>query len=116
VLIFGKDYNPPHPYTRRMWAGGSFHWPKPRGEVPGTEGILVGSSIVEETSVAKIEEKKGMVFVHQAKEYKAMHGGPALAREVRIHVFRPTLDAGSGGAASPKPSSKFDSRREGYRD
>lgn len=97
-----------------MWAGGSFHWPKPRGEIPETDGILVGSSIVEETSVAKVEVKKGMVFVQQAKEYKGMDGGPALAREVRIHVFRPALDAGSTGTASPKPSSKFDTRKEEY--
>ncbi|KAI5450554.1 hypothetical protein NCC49_003009 [Naganishia albida] len=99
------DYNPPYPYTRRMWAGGSFHWPKPRGEIPETEGILVGSSLVEETGVAKIEEKKGMVFVHQAKEYTGADSRrQVLAKEVRIHVFRPALDAGLDGEVSPKPS------------
>jgi acyl dehydratase len=65
--------------------------------------------MVEETSVAKIEEKKGMVFVHQLKEYKGMEGGPPVVQEVRIHVFRPALNIESPGEVSTKPSSEHHS-------
>lgn len=71
--------------------------------------------MVEETSVAKIEEKKGMVFVHQLKEYKGMNGGAAVVKEVRVHVFRPALSVESGGEVSTKSSSEHDSGRFGQR-
>lgn len=88
-----------------MWAGGSFEWPAPPGGQPSDssapEGIIIGSSIREQTSVAKIEEKRGMVFVHQLKDYSA-DGRRArpLVREVRMHVFRQAVQAVQAGRTS----------------
>jgi hypothetical protein len=99
-----------------MWAGGSFEWPAPPGGQPSDssapEGMIIGSSIREQTSVAKIEEKRGMVFVHQLKEYSA-DGGRArpLLKEVRMHVFRQAVQAGrtSEGDQTPKKTSASES-------
>jgi hypothetical protein len=91
-----------------MWAGGSFEWPVTPSDSQEPQGILVGSSVSEETSVEKIEAKAGMVFVHQLKEYKSLDAGRTLLKEVRMHVFRPSLEAtGSEVKASTNPSSKF---------
>ncbi|KAJ9101057.1 hypothetical protein QFC21_003275 [Naganishia friedmannii] len=107
------DYNAPYPYTRRMWAGGSFEWPASSGQAdPGApEGIIIGSSIREQTSVQKIEEKGGMVFVHQLKEFSLDGGGRGgsgkgrtLVKEIRMHVFRQPVSAGSAGTSSETPT------------
>lgn len=102
-----QDYNAPAPYSRRMWAGGSFEWPSPDPTTQEPQGLLVGSSISEQTSVQKIEAKSGMVFVHQLKEYKAMGGRASLLKEIRMHVFRPSLERNAIiDATELKPSSK----------
>jgi hypothetical protein len=91
-----------------MWAGGSFEWPVTPSDSQEPQGILVGSSISEETSVQKIEAKAGMVFVHQLKEYKSLGGGRTLVKEVRMHVFRPGVDSAAADVkSSSNPSSKF---------
>lgn len=91
-----------------MWAGGSFEWPLMPSDSQEPQGILVGSSISEETSVDKIEAKAGMVFVHQLKEYKSMRGGRTLVKEVRMHVFRPSLEASAADVKPlPNPTSEF---------
>ncbi|KAJ9118577.1 hypothetical protein QFC22_003797 [Naganishia vaughanmartiniae] len=108
------DYNAPYPYTRRMWAGGSFEWPASSGWQPdpaasAPEGIIIGSSIREQTSVDKIEEKGGMVFVHQRKEYSSDGGGGGpgrgrvLVKEIRMHVFRQAVKAGSTSEGVTQP-------------
>lgn len=99
-----QDYNAPAPYSRRMWAGGSFEWPVTDSPTPEPEGLLVGSSILEATSVDKIDAKAGMVFVHQLKEYKSLGGRATLLKEIRMHVFRPSLASTAATDSKPAPS------------
>jgi hypothetical protein len=90
-----------------MWAGGSFEWPVTDPTTQEPQGLLAGSSMTEQTSVQKIEAKAGMVFVHQLKEYKAMGGRANLLKEIRMHVFRPSLERNpTKDAKEPKPTSK----------
>lgn len=93
-----------------MWAGGSFHFPTTRGAPldDKTAGLRIGSTVSEETSVLKVEQKSGMVFVHQLKEYKVLGSEAPLLKEVRIHVFRPALDAAAAGKESAKATSTSD--------
>ncbi|KAJ9110907.1 hypothetical protein QFC19_001416 [Naganishia cerealis] len=89
------DYNAPQPYSRRMWAGGSFEWPAGQQDSSAPTGIIIGSSIREQTSVDRIEQKAGMIFVHQLKEYSPVDSKQKLLREIRMHVFRPSVAAGT---------------------
>ena len=76
-----------------MWAGGSQSWNN------ATPPLRVGDRIVQATKVAKVEYKKGMVFVHQQKELFLRQDGDEdindvgkaqwAIRELRTHVFRP---------------------------
>lgn len=62
-----RDFCPPSPFTRRMWAGGAFHFPGRRGS---GDSLRMGRHASARTNIGKIEKKgfeKGapMVFVHQ---------------------------------------------------
>jgi len=87
-----QEYNAPHPYTRRMWAGGSFAWPR-RSEID--RALKIGNQVIEKRIIAKIEYKpKGdMVFIHQQRtiyneELQDQEDNWGV-KEIRTHVFRP---------------------------
>jgi hydroxyacyl-ACP dehydratase HTD2-like protein with hotdog domain len=92
-----QDYNPPAPYLRRMWAGGSFAWPSLRS-------IKIGDEITESTKVAKAEYKAGMIFVHQEKTFTRKDDDEVLVKEIRTHVYRPALD--QVGSETPEVARK----------
>jgi len=62
-------FNPPHPFTRRMWAGGELEW------VTGAKnGLKVGQRVTETTKLVSSVGKKTrageeMVVVGVEKEY-----------------------------------------------
>ena len=67
-------FNPPTPFTRRMWAGGELEW-------LGREGkeLQVGQEILETTRLLSAEGKKTkageeMVVVGVEKKYENEHG------------------------------------------
>lgn len=110
-----QDYNAPPPYTRRMWAGGSFAWNH-------LSPLKIGSSVLERTHVERVEVKKDLVFVHQSKtlfplappadRVDTLALGEAerdvdesswSVKEMRTHVFRTDEGVHRATAASGKP-------------
>ncbi|KZP19442.1 hypothetical protein FIBSPDRAFT_920084 [Athelia psychrophila] len=96
-----SDFCPPHPFVRRMWAGGSMRW------VDG-HGLRVGEEVVARSEVTRVvkkgfgeDEGKGgpMVFVEQTIGYAA-EGGEVGVVEGRSHVYLPLGQPG-GGAREP---------------
>ncbi|RDW69061.1 hydroxyacyl-thioester dehydratase HTD2 [Aspergillus mulundensis] len=87
------SYNPAHPFTRRMWAGGEVSWPRDgKGRV---NPLRVGQKVTETTRVlsaeAKVVRKTGeeMIVVGVEKEF-ANEGGVAVV-DRRNWVFRKAL-------------------------
>ncbi|KAL4949411.1 hypothetical protein BDW69DRAFT_202859 [Aspergillus filifer] len=87
------SYNPAHPFTRRMWAGGEVRWPRDgKGRV---NPLRVGQMVSETTRVlsaeAKIIRKTGeeMVVVGVEKAFEN-EGGVAVV-DRRNWVFRKAL-------------------------
>lgn len=75
----GKDgtdttFNPPHPFTRRMWAGGELEW------LGGENNRLkIGQRVVETTKLVSAVGKKTkageeMVVVGVEKSFRNEHG------------------------------------------
>lgn len=83
------SYNPPAPFTRRMWAGGELHWPRIRGALPNP--LRVGQKVTEKTTVLSVEPKtvkktgEEMIFVRVEKKYYNRRG---IAVVDRRHVSR----------------------------
>ncbi|KAL5532752.1 hypothetical protein ACEPAF_4526 [Sanghuangporus sanghuang] len=110
-----RDFCPPAPFTRRMWAGGAFRFPGPHGS---GEALRIGQNASARVKIGKIE-KKGfengtpMVFVHQNISYIHQDSRPeALVSEERIHVYLPReLRANNRGIREvpglPKPQFTF---------
>lgn len=79
------DFCPPQPFSRRMWASGSFKWQSP---------LIVGEEVEAQSTVTSVEKKgfeKGspMVFVNQTIEYRRPgHHVPSTVEE-RSHVYLP---------------------------
>ncbi|KAL5511250.1 hypothetical protein ACEPAH_4465 [Sanghuangporus vaninii] len=111
-----RDFCPPAPFTRRMWAGGAFRFPGPHanGEV-----LRIGQNASARVKIKKIE-KKGfeegtpMVFVHQNINYRHRDSRDpeTLVSEERIHVYLPReLRANNRGIREvpglPKPQFSF---------
>ncbi|KAL4926608.1 hydroxyacyl-thioester dehydratase HTD2 [Aspergillus undulatus] len=88
------SYNPAHPFTRRMWAGGEVSWPR-SGKGGKVNPLRVGQKVTETTRVlsaeAKVVRKTGeeMVVVGVEKEF-ANEGGVAVV-DRRNWVFRKAL-------------------------
>jgi hydroxyacyl-ACP dehydratase HTD2-like protein with hotdog domain len=81
-----KDFCPPEPFTRRMWAGGEFEWKKP---------LLIGENATATSTIASVEKKgfeKGspLVFVNQKINFSAEGSAEASLVEYRTHVYLPT--------------------------
>ncbi|KAL2848128.1 hypothetical protein BJY01DRAFT_160483 [Aspergillus pseudoustus] len=88
------SYNPSHPFTRRMWAGGEVSWPRDASG-GAVNPLRVGQKVTETTRVLsaepKIAKKTGeeMVVVGVEKEF-ANEGGVAVV-DRRNWVFRKAL-------------------------
>ncbi|KAL4998242.1 hypothetical protein BDV10DRAFT_167577 [Aspergillus recurvatus] len=87
------SYNPAHPFTRRMWAGGEVCWP--RDSDGRLNPLRVGESVTETTRVlsaeAKVVRKTGeeMIVVGVEKEFANEVGVAVIDR--RNWVFRKAL-------------------------
>ncbi|KAL5529613.1 hypothetical protein ACEPAG_5598 [Sanghuangporus baumii] len=111
-----RDFCPPAPFTRRMWAGGAFRFPGPHGS---GEALRIGQNASARVKIGKIEKRgfeKGtpMVFVHQNIDYRHQDArdSEALVSEERIHVYLPReLRANNRGVREvpglPKPQFTF---------
>ncbi|WVQ71397.1 hypothetical protein IAR50_000931 [Cryptococcus sp. DSM 104548] len=120
------DLNPPAPFSRRMWAGGEFHWPPSPSSLSlssisdpaNARALKIGDPITQVLTVPKIEYKKGMVFVHQQRDLyagklgvddvsdksdKNGEGEGWAVRESRVHVFRPAEQETGASPSSPFP-------------
>ncbi|GFZ50134.1 hypothetical protein JCM24511_07889 [Saitozyma sp. JCM 24511] len=103
------EYNPPAPYLRRMWAGGSFQW---NPDVT----LRIGEGVSECTVVPTVEFKNDMIFVYQEKTLFPDGSDDWAVREIRIHVFRTDVgvkaprrdrDTGATGPPIPNPTNTF---------
>lgn len=91
-----RSYNPDPPFTRRMWAGGSVHWPS------ASSGRLlrVGEEVTETTKVLSCEPKaiqktgQTMLVVGVEKQFHNSHGDLAVI-DRRNWIFREALDLNS---------------------
>ena len=115
--ILGQDgtdasFNPDAPFTRRMWAGGSFHWP---GAVPrksrqqSQQALLrVGDTVTEVTKVLSCEPKvigktgEPMLVVGVEKEFRNSKDELCVL-DRRNWVFREALDPSKPASLVPKP-------------
>ncbi|OAL27243.1 hypothetical protein AYO20_09841 [Fonsecaea nubica] len=111
--ILGLDgtdasFNPNAPFTRRMWAGGSCHWP---GADPSSKNqalLVVGDTVTEVTKVLSCEPKvigktgESMLLVGVEKEFR--NGKDELCvLDRRNWVFRVALDPSKPAPLVPKP-------------
>jgi hydroxyacyl-ACP dehydratase HTD2-like protein with hotdog domain len=70
-------FNPPSPFTRRMWAGGELEWAS--GGSGGSGGLKIGQEVVETTKLVSAVGKttkagEEMVVVGVRKEYENENG------------------------------------------
>ncbi|KAF8322671.1 hypothetical protein DL93DRAFT_2071576 [Clavulina sp. PMI_390] len=91
-------YNSPPPFTRRMWAGGSFEF-HPRHK------LRIGEDVSCRTTVASVDYKitgsEPMIFVNQLRDFKNSRGETAVT-ERRTHVFlKPPTTGKHSTKASP---------------
>lgn len=98
-----RGFNAPHPFMRRMWAGGRMAW---------SGALRVGDEVEEHTrlvgATAKSSRSAGeMVLVEVDKELRDPRGGVVVDR--RSRVFRPEAGAPeSAGPAITPPGSSAD--------
>ncbi|KAL4815858.1 hypothetical protein BDW67DRAFT_163227 [Aspergillus spinulosporus] len=99
------SYNPAHPFTRRMWAGGEVCWP--RDSEGRVNPLRVGERVTETTRVlsaeAKIVKNTGeeMIVVGVEKEFSNEAGVAVIDR--RNWVFRKALSLPSIKQAQDLP-------------
>lgn len=90
-------YNSPHPFTRRMWAGGSF-------EFDPQHTLKIGEDVTCETTVSSVDHKhagdEAMIFVNQLRRIQNAEGHTAII-EKRTHVFLRPPEGGIHLARSP---------------
>ncbi|KAL4793224.1 hypothetical protein BDV19DRAFT_391448 [Aspergillus venezuelensis] len=87
------SYNPAHPFTRRMWAGGEVRWPRDgKGRV---NPLRVGQVVSETTRVlsaeAKVIRKTGEEMVVVGVEKSFGNGDGVAVVDRRNWVFRKAL-------------------------
>lgn len=125
--ILGLDgtdasFNPDAPFTRRMWAGGSVHWPGADRTQPAKHYLKVGDEATEVTKVlsceAKIIKKTGesMLVVGVEKEFRDSQGNVCVV-DKRNWVFRKALDPTKPAKLPAKPAelsrAELDKQAEG---
>ncbi|OJJ56449.1 hypothetical protein ASPSYDRAFT_121330, partial [Aspergillus sydowii CBS 593.65] len=98
-----SSYNPAHPFTRRMWAGGEVLWPRKNGQ---PNPLRVGDNVTETTRVLSAEPKivrktgEEMIVVGVEKEFSNAQGVAVVDR--RNWVFRKALPPPTGtGTGTP---------------
>ena len=108
------DYNPTAPFTRRMWAGGSVHFPGAEKNV----FLRVGDIVTETTKLLSCEHKiikktnTDMLVVGVEKEYRTPNGELAVI-DKRNWIFREALDTSNPPKPSLKPEKKSEKELEG---
>ncbi|EPE35174.1 Thioesterase/thiol ester dehydrase-isomerase [Glarea lozoyensis ATCC 20868] len=80
-------YNAPHPFTRRMWAGGELEW-------VNAEGLEVGQTVKETTRLVEASAKttrtgEEMIVVGVRKEFENERG--VVLVDKRNWIFRPPI-------------------------
>ncbi|CAD6446181.1 b1d1322f-cf7d-438a-9e5e-c62acb6e3787 [Sclerotinia trifoliorum] len=97
----GSDriFNPPGPFTRRMWAGGELEW------VSGNE-LAVGQKVVEKTKLESAEAKRtrngeDMLVVRVEKKFENSEGLALVDR--RNWIFRRAIDPSNPLPLPPLP-------------
>lgn len=111
--ILGLDgtdasFNPDAPFTRRMWAGGSCHWPGADPKAASPALLRVGDVVTEVTKVLSCEPKvikktgESMLVVGVEKEFRNSKDELCVL-DRRNWVFRPALDPSQSASLVPKP-------------
>lgn len=95
-------FNPPNPFTRRMWAGGELEWIQ-----KDTGRLKVGQVVTERTELLSAEGKRTrageeMIVVAVEKQYENEHGLALVDR--RNWIFRPEIKEPQVPAAQPEES------------
>ncbi|PSS22236.1 hypothetical protein M430DRAFT_41009 [Amorphotheca resinae ATCC 22711] len=102
--LLGRDgtdttFNPPRPFTRRMWAGGELEWCD-----DAERGLSVGQEVVETTRLLSAVGKKTrageeMVVVGVEKTFENEHGVALVDK--RNWIFRPEITTPQAPASKP---------------
>ncbi|UJO18062.1 Mesaconyl-C(4)-CoA hydratase [Fulvia fulva] len=108
--IDGTDtsYNPEAPFTRRMWAGGSIHWPGADPSASSQSYLKVGDIATEVTKVKSCEVKtikktgEAMLVVGVVKEFLDSKDNLCVT-DNRNWVFREALDPSKRAKSPQKP-------------
>lgn len=111
--VDGTDasFNPQPPFTRRMWAGGSVHWPGADPSQSSQHYLKVGDEATETTKVLSCEPKtikktgESMLVVGVEKEFRDGKGDLCVV-DKRNWVFRAALDP-SKQAKIPKKAAEL---------
>ncbi|BEJ13997.1 hypothetical protein CspHIS471_0311710 [Cutaneotrichosporon sp. HIS471] len=91
------EYNAPEPYSRRMWAAGSWEWRR-------DAGLTVGGKVCQSTVIKDAEVKGPMMFVYTQRDLydSEKPEGDWAIRETRTHVFFPDMKKSEEGTNKPK--------------
>lgn len=117
------SFNPDAPFTRRMWAGGSVHWPGAEPSKGSSSSYLrVGDEAIEFTKVLSCVPKKikktgeNMLVVGVEKEFRNGKEDICII-DRRNWVFREALDPNKPAAVLEKPrqlsSEELEEREKG---
>ena len=125
--VLGRDgtdasFNPEAPFTRRMWAGGSVHWPGSDPSLPSEHYLRVGDVATEVTKVLSCEPKtikktgESMLVVGVEKEFRDSKDNLCVV-DKRNWVFREALDLSKPAKIPIKPAelsqSELDQQAQG---
>ncbi|KAI1614420.1 hypothetical protein EDD37DRAFT_638218 [Exophiala viscosa] len=103
------SFNPDEPFTRRMWAGGSSHWPGADPSATTQSLLRVGDTVTEVTKVLSCEPKvigktgEDMLVVRVEKEFRNSKDELCVL-DRRNWVFRTALDPSKPAPIVPKPA------------
>jgi len=109
--VDGTDasFNPDSPFTRRMWAGGSQHWPGADPSTSSNSCLRVGDTVTEITKVLSCEPKtikktgESMIVVGIEKEFRDSTDNLCVI-DRRNWVFREALDPSRPASLPQKPA------------
>ena len=122
--VDGTDasFNPEAPFTRRMWAGGSVHWPGADPSQSSQHYLKVGDVATEITKVVSCEPKiikktgENMLVVGIEKEFRDSKDNLCVL-DKRNWVFREALDLSRPVKIPEKPAelsqSELDQQAQG---
>ena len=103
--------NPNRPFTRRMWAGGSIHWPNSSRKESSTHVLRVADTVTEVTKVLSCEPKtikktgESMLVVGVEKEFRDSKDNLCVL-DRRNWVFREALDPSKPATPPSRPPLK----------